>query len=66
MFYLCSQEIDLCLWRFVDSEFGHLFDRNVQTAEIVLPLLYVATVTDLDIGHMSDSVSKVLETQYIF
>jgi len=61
-----SQVTNLCPWRFIDSELGNLFGRNVQTAKTVLALLYVAIVIVFDIGHVSDSVSKVLEVQCIY
>lgn len=70
-FYLRSRVTDLCCWRFTESEFGHFFGRNFQTAEIALASLrchqglilcfakqYVATVADFDIGHVTAVLSN--------
>jgi len=58
--------IDLCRWRLIYSEFEYLFHRNFQIAKIDLASLYIAIIADLDIGHVSDSVSKALEAQCIY
>jgi len=63
-FYSRGRVIDLCCWRFIDCEFGH-FSVGIFT----LPQLfwsYVAIVADLDVGQVSDSVSKVLQAQCIY
>jgi len=54
MLYLRSRVINLCRWRFIDSEFELLVCRNFQIAEVGLALvsLYVAIVADIDIGYV--------------
>jgi len=61
---LRSPVIDLCSRRFIDSEFGHFSEGIFKMQKLFMR--YFAIVADRDIGHVSDSVSKVLDAQCIY
>jgi len=61
-FCLRSRIIDLCRWRFIENAFGHFSVGIFKLQKLFLR--YVAIVADPDIGHVSDSLSKVLYILY--